>query len=100
MRSEALELVLSEFFQQELKQFTSKEFMKFVFELCGNNNSLLYTEQLGYFYLRTLKNFGCIKLVSSGSTKIYELNINQIKKTFPSFKDFDFSKKEKEKAVK
>lgn len=100
MKNKNIELVLSKFLENETKQFTSNEFKTVFFELCGNELSMPYLENLANSNLRLLKTVNCIKLISKGTINIYELNLNQIQKTFPAFKDFNFSKKEKEKALK
>ena len=100
MKSKNLELVLSKFLENETKQFTSKEFKTVFFELCGNELSIPYLENLANSNLRLLKTVNCVKVISKGTITTYELNLIQIKKVFPFFKDFDFSNKEKEKGVK
>jgi len=95
MRNESIELILKKFIENETKQFTKAEFITIFFEVNGFDSNPLYLENKAGSFLRLLKLFKCIKLVGSGTTKIYELNLIQIKKVFPLFKDFDFSKKEK-----
>lgn len=101
MKNLILEKILSNFFDNEINQFTSNEFRKIYFSNFGENNSPTYIENAAYSALRILQELDCITLkgISVSKKKIYQLNLTEIKKHFPDLvKEIDFSKKkEKEK---
>lgn len=96
MKNKELELIAISFIDNEIKQFTVNEFKALYFELCGNDVSPAYLENKAYASLRLLLTLKCIKLVGSGTAKIYEINLNQIKKVFPeAIKEIKFYKEKK-----